>query len=402
MSTHQHRSGHGGQERRIGVIGAGIAGLTTTIALHRAGFPVTVFERTPVMDVAGVGIQLTPNASRLLARLGLAERLADVASRPRSVDVHRWDDGSLLTRMPLGDECAGLFGAPYYTVHRGDLQRVLLDAVPPEYLELGHRCTEVRAGSGAATAVFANGARQEFDVLLGADGIHSVVRRTMVADAPKFSGLIAYRGLVDADDVPEFRDDHRLRAWFGPGQHCVCYPVSAGRALSFTAMAAADIGQDTAVSPAGRRDSLLAAYRGWDPRLVALLAAADGVSRWELHDRNPLSRWSTPRLTLLGDAAHPMLPFRAQGANQGIEDAVVLAECLATAGEDASAALYRYERARRPRTTRIQRDSRESARAFHLGDGGGQHERDRRMSGQWTLRSHEWLFGYRAEHAAVA
>lgn len=384
-------------KQEAGILGAGIAGLSAAIALREAGFRVTVFEQAPAMEVVGVGLQVSPNASRLLRCLGLTEPLERVAARPESVDLCRWTDGRLLVRMPLGQDCVDRFGAPYYTLHRADLQRILREALAPDQVELGHRGVAVRPGAGSVSLRFADGTRRDVDLLVGADGLNSVARRVVASDVPRFSGLVAYRGLVDASAVPEFRDEHRVRGWFGPGRHCICYPVSAGRELSFTATVPADLEQAGARGETG----LLAAFGGWDPRVLALLSSAEQLDRRPLHDRNPLPRWSTGRFTLAGDAAHPMLPFRAQGANQAIEDAVVLARCLHTQRGQVRAALASYERLRLPRTTRIQRDSRESARTFHLGDGARQSERDRDFSRQWSLAAHGWLFGYRAELEAA-
>lgn len=374
----------------VGILGGGIAGLTTATALDAAGLPATVFEQATQMDTVGVGIQLSPNATRVLAGLGFAEALDEVASRPRAITVRRWD-GDVAAEMPLGRECAHRFGAPYYTLHRADLQRLLLAAIPDSRIRLGHQCVRMNPSAESVTAIFADGTRHDLAVLLGADGLHSVARRHLAADEAVFSGLAAYRGLVDADLVPEFRDDPRIRAWFGPGQHCVCYPVSRGRFLSFTAMAPAN--------PDSQGCSLTSAYQGWDPVLVTMLDNADLIGRWELYDREPLGRWSTATTTLLGDAAHPMLPFRAQGANQAIEDAEVLTACL-TEHTDPPTALRRYEELRRPRASQVQMESRSSAQSFHQADAAGQTRP--RTPTSWSLASQDWLFGYRPELAVTA
>ena len=403
---------------RIGVLGGGIAGLTTAVALRNAGLDCVVFEQAPRVETAGLGLQITPNATRLLASLGVGDAVDAVATRPLSIDVHRWDDGRRLARTPLGDVCVETFGAPYYTVHRADLQQSLLHSLPTGTVRLGHRCVAVRCAPDTGTAVFADGTEAAFDVLVGADGISSVARRALTDDARRFSGQVAYRGLVPAGTFPEWEAEPRVRGWFGPSQHCVCYPVSGGRFISFTAMtpdapasapedhaarraAPAGAAGDEAASAAPLARAAAAAYDGWDPLVLRLLRSAPTLSVWRLHDRDPLGQWSTSRLTLIGDAAHPMLPFRAQGANQAIEDAVVLADCLRQA-DDVPTALHRYEKLRSPRTSRIQLDSRESAEVFHLGDGDRQLERDRDMPERWALRNNEWLFGYRAESAALS
>ncbi|WP_236669583.1 FAD-dependent monooxygenase [Streptomyces antimycoticus] len=403
---------------RIGVLGGGIAGLTTAVALRNAGLDCVVFEQAPRVETAGLGLQITPNASRLLASLGVGDAVDAVATRPLSIDVHRWDGGRRLARTPLGDACVESFGAPYYTMHRADLQQSLLRSLPTGTVRLGHRCVAVRCAPETVTAVFADGSEVAFDVLVGADGISSVARRAIADDLRRFSGQIAYRGLVPAGTFPEWEAEPRVRGWFGPSQHCVCYPVASDRFISFTAMtpdatasapedrtarpaASAGPARDEATSTASLARAAAAAYEGWDPLVLRLFRSAPTLGLWRLHDRDPLPRWSTSRLTLIGDAAHPMLPFRAQGANQAIEDAVVLSACLRQA-DDQPMALRRYEELRLPRTTRIQLSSRESAEVFHLGDGDRQLERDRDMPERWALRNNEWLFGYRAESAALS
>lgn len=381
----------------IGILGGGIAGLTAGIALRHAGFTCTVYEQAPALNEAGLGIQLSPNATLQLELLGLGQPLRAVGIRLGSLDVLRWQDGRLLARTPLGAECESLFGVPYYSLHRADLQQVLLDGLGPHAVRLDHRCTGLRPGRDSVELTFADGTRRAHDVVLGADGIHSLARALLSSDAPRPSGQYAYRGLAPADRLPEFRDDPRVRGWFGPEQHCVCYPVSGGKKLSFTAMVPARAVDPATTSEQDSFEVLRDAYRGWDPAVRTLFGHAESISRWELCDRDPLTSWTTGALALLGDAAHPMLPFRAQGANQAIEDAVVVAECLRAAGADVPAALRRYQDIRLPRVNEIQRGSRESARTFHLGDGDRQLVRDESMPEQWALSNQQWMFGYRAD-----
>lgn len=400
----------------IGVLGAGIGGLAAAGALRAAGLDCTVFEQAPQLERIGAGIQVSPNASRLFGRLGVAEAVDAVASRPLSSDVMRWNDGRLLGRTPLGRDCVELFGAPYYTLHRGDLHRALLEASPEGTVVLGRRCVAVEPGTGEngggrVCAVFADGSRERFDLLVGADGTRSVARRVLADDAPRFSGQVVYRGLVPAERVPELASVPRVRGWIGPGRHLVCYPVSSGRSIAFSATLPASVLPD-AVREAGGGEGAwsgpaspaepAAEYRGWDPAAVALVEAAEEVTWWLLHDRDPLPRMAAGRLALLGDAAHPMLPFQAQGANQAVEDAVVLADCVRAAGPDVPGALRRYDGLRLARTSRVQRSSRETADTFHLGDGARQLERDQDLPGQWELSGRAWLLGHRAELAAAA
>lgn len=388
---------------RVAVAGAGIAGLTFALALRRAGVDCHLYEQAERLTEVGAGVQITPNATRLLHRLGLRDRLTAVAVAPRAIEMRRWDDGSLLQRTDLGDACRRRFGAPYYTVHRAHLHDVLLSRVPRDRVHLGARLVAVTQSAREARLHLSDGTTVAADLVVGADGIRSVTREQIAADRPRYSGQTIYRGLVPADRVPHLTADPRVRLWFGPDQHCVCYPVSSGRHVSFGATVSASHWREESWSAPGDRAELAAAYTGWHPDVTRLIEAAETVSRWALHDRDGLGRLSTGRVTVIGDAAHPMLPFQAQGANQAIEDAVVLASCLADAGPDGLvAALGRYERIRLPRTTRIQQQSRANATTFHLADGDAQRRRDASTQASPGLERHEWLFGYDAEQAATS
>lgn len=386
-------------ELRIAVVGAGIAGLTVAAALARAGLRCEVFEQAPYLAEVGAGIQVAPNAARLLHRLGLADHLRDVAVRPRAIQMHRWDDGDPIMRTPLGPECEELFGAPYYLVHRADLHGGLLELLPQGIVRLGLRCTHVEEREDEVELRFEDGRTVRADLVIGADGIHSVMRDRLVRDRPRFSGQTIYRGLVPAERLPAMAAEPKVRLWLGPDQHVVAYPISRGTQISFGATTPSDGWRTESWSAAGDVASLAAAYSGWNADVQKLIGSADAVSRWALHDRDTIETWSTRRITLIGDAAHPMLPFLAQGANQAIEDAIVLAACLRGAGDVASA-LRRYEALRRPRTEEIHRRSRANNRNLHLSDGESQRRRDDELADSAGLDSQSWLYGYDAELAA--
>ncbi|MFI7702182.1 FAD-dependent monooxygenase [Nonomuraea sp. NPDC049480] len=386
----------------VAIVGAGIAGLTFAAALRRAGIDFHVYEQAPRLSEVGAGVQLAPNATRVLHRLGLGDRLRAVAVAPQAIEMRRWDDGTLLHRTPLGALCLDTFGAPYYTLHRADLHGCLLSLVPPERVHLAARCAAVTQTADTARLQLSDGTTVEADLVVGADGIHSIVRERLASDRPRYSGQTIYRGLVPAERVPFLLAGPRVRLWFGPDQHCVCYPVSSGRQVSFGATVTASDWQEESWSERGSVLDLAPAYAGWHEDVTRLIDAADVVGRWALHDRESLDRLGSGRVAVIGDAAHPMLPFRAQGANQAIEDAIVLARCLAEAGGGGlGAALRRYERIRLPRTSRIQRESRDSANTFHLADGDAQRRRDAAARASSGLDRHQWLFGYDAERAAT-
>ncbi|MGX1133793.1 salicylate hydroxylase [Streptomyces glaucescens] len=389
-------------QMRVAVAGAGIAGLAFAAALRRAGLDCHVYEQTGRLAEVGAGVQLAPNATRLLHRLGLDDLLPAVAVEPQAIEMRRWDDGTLLRRTELGETCRSRFGAPYYTVHRADLHSALLSLVPPDRLHLGARCVAVTQDADAARLRLSDGSTVTADLVVGADGIHSVAREQIVADRPRYSGQTIYRGLVPAELVPRLSAEPGVRLWLGPDRHCVCYPVSSGRQVSFGATVPAADWREESWSARGDAAELASAYAGWHEDVTRLIGAAQTVSRWALHDRESVDRLSAGRVTVIGDAAHPMLPFQAQGANQAIEDAVVLAACLAGAGPDGlDAALRRYEEIRLPRTTRIQRQSRDNAKTLHLADGDARRHRAAAARTSPEPDRNEWLFGYDAEQAVT-
>jgi 2-polyprenyl-6-methoxyphenol hydroxylase-like FAD-dependent oxidoreductase len=388
---------------RVAVAGAGIAGLAFAAALHRAGIDCHVYEQAEQLAEVGAGIQVAPNATRLLHRLSLRDRLRAVAVAPQAIEMRRWDDGSLLQRTPLGSLCRRRFGAPYYAVHRADLHSGLLSLTPPNRVHLGARIVAVTQSTDDARLHLSDGTTVAADLVVGADGIRSIAREQIVADRPRYSGQTIYRGLVPAQRVPFLLTQPRVQLWLGPDQHVVCYPVSSGRQVSFGATVSASDWREESWWARGDVAQLAAAYAGWHPDVTRLIGAAETVSRWALHDRESIEALSSGRVAVIGDAAHPMLPFQAQGANQAIEDAVVLAICLADAGPSGlGTALRRYERIRLPRATRVQRQSRANAETFHLVDGDAQRRRDTTAATSSGLDRHEWLFGYDAEQATVA
>jgi salicylate hydroxylase len=391
------------QQPSVAIVGAGIAGLAFAAALRRAGIDFHVYEQAQRLSEVGAGVQLAPNATRLLQRLGLGDRLSAIAVAPQAIEMRRWDDGTLLQRTPLGGLCRDRFGAPYYTLHRADLHSSLISLIPPERVHLGARCVAIEQTADTARLRLSDDSTVAATLVVGADGIHSIVREQLAADRPRYSGQTIYRGLVPADRVPYLLAEPRVRLWFGPDQHCVCYPVSSGRQVSFGATVTAPDWQEESWSARGSVLDLAPAYAGWHEDVTRLIGAAEAVSRWALHDRENIDRLSSGRVAVIGDAAHPMLPFQAQGANQAIEDAAALAVCLTEAGQDGLAeALRGYERIRLPRTSRIQRQSRDNASTFHLADGDAQRRRDAAARTSSGLDQHQWLFGYDAEQAAMS
>jgi 2-polyprenyl-6-methoxyphenol hydroxylase-like FAD-dependent oxidoreductase len=383
---------------RVAIAGGGLGGLAAALFLLRAGVrDVQVFEQQSQLGEIGAGIQVAPNAVRLLQRLGVGEALASVAV-PFEVawEFRRWQDGRVLFSQSFGAEGEARFGAPYLAIHRADLLTVLADAVPDGVVALGRHVD----GVDGDRFVFADGSRSEpYDVLLGADGIHSVVRAAIAGPgSPVFTGLAAYRALVPADEAPEFARRPVCSIWLGPGRHFVHYPVSGGDQVNLvTANPAGDWREESWTAP-GEVPDFLDEFAGWDASVLQLIGAARETRRYAFYSREPITRWVSGRVALLGDAAHPMLPFFAQGAGQAIEDGAVLAGCLRRcAAADVPAALRRYESLRVERATRVQRASGERREHHHMDDGPDQLARDVALGSQDPMGHNEWLYGHDVE-----
>ena len=383
----------------VAVIGAGIGGLAAAASLLQAGFDVHVYEQAKALGEVGAGINIGPNASRLLHRLGLADRLGTCGVKPDSFDQRRWDDGRFLLRSPLGALIEEKFGAPYYTFHRADLHGALANLVPPDRVHLGHRFKQLIDRGDRVEAQFDNGKAIAAEVLIGADGIHSAVRHALLGpEKPRFTGCVAYRGLVPAERLAHLRLERTTTIWMGPARHFVHYFVSAGRLVNFVAVTEEDSWQRESWIDRGEVADALAAFAGWHPQVRGIIGATDETYKWALFDRAPLPCWSAGRVTLLGDACHPMLPFMGQGAAQAIEDAATLAACLGKL-DDFPAALRLYEKLRLPRASRLQSMSQTNKTRFHLADGPEQQQRDAHMARgatDWSFAAIAWLYEHDA------
>lgn len=387
---------------RIAILGGGIGGLALAAFLRQVGLHGTVYEQAGEVKEVGAGLVIAPNAARLLRRLGAMDDIESCAVR---LDVgwefRRWQDGHVLSAEDLTTSCQRLYGEHTYTAHRADLLEALKALVPDEQLRLGKRCVEVRRHGDRCELHFADGHIVEADIVVGADGIHSIARATLgEASPPTYSGMCAFRALVPADRVSSLARRHAQTLWIGPDHHLVHYPVSAGRLVNLVAFAPAGDYTTESWTATATVAEFLAEFDGWDSRLVELIEAAEQVGRWALLDRAPLSRWSDGPVTLLGDAAHPMFPFFAQGAAQAIEDAAVLSRCLADDLGDPSRALRRYEKLRLPRSTRLQEVSHGRALVNHLPDGPEQRARDEAFANGDPLIANGWIYGYDPDLAA--
>jgi 2-polyprenyl-6-methoxyphenol hydroxylase-like FAD-dependent oxidoreductase len=345
----------------IAIIGAGIGGLTAAVALRATGRIVDVYEQAGQFTRVGAGLQMAPNATKALQPLGLLRAVARRACHPATWRSYNALDGRLELEQPLGREVADRYGGPYLHVHRGDLHDALAHRVGP--VHLGHRLTGLDAAAGGIHLTFENGVTTQASAVIGADGVHSTVRQILFgAEKARFSRMVAYRGLVPAERVADLEVEPIAAKWWSDDRHLVHYFISGGRELNYVAPVPAEHWDEESWTATGSVGTLLDALSDFVPPVRRIVERTDTVMCSALYDRDPLPHWTDGRLTLLGDAAHPMLPFMASGAAMAIEDAVVLTRCFDTVGAagagDAAAAFRLYETTRIGRATAAQMGSR--------------------------------------------
>jgi 2-polyprenyl-6-methoxyphenol hydroxylase-like FAD-dependent oxidoreductase len=352
---------------RVAVIGAGLGGLAAAAALRQRGIEVALYERAPELGEVGAGIQLGPNAVRVLRALGVEAPLRTLACEPVNIVSVAWDDAHERFREPLKGVALAQFGAPYLTAHRADLHRVLCGLLPADGVTLDARCTGARTVADCAVATFADGREIEADVVIGADGINSTVRESLFGAQPvRFTEQMAWRCIVPIECVPtrigpgrsvEIAHDEYV-GWIGPDGHVICYPIRGGRLYNIFAGHVTSAWVEESWAVPSSVDELLDGYRGWNGALLDMLRQVSDCYKWGIRDRDPLPRWTDGAVTLLGDAAHPMMPTLAQGAAIALEDGIALARQLSRHDEPRRA-LLAYEAERRPRASRVVLQARE-------------------------------------------
>jgi salicylate hydroxylase len=390
-----------GSNLRVAIIGGGIGGLSLGLALRERGMSADVYEQAPQLTEIGAAIALSANSTREFARLGLLEDLAAASTMPTELIYRDWRDARRIAANPVADGNAYVdqFGAPYLGIHRADIQKTLSTAFGVQNLHLGCRLVDIVEKADSVRMEFANGRIEEADLVVGADGVRSTVRRWVTgADDAVYSGTSAFRGIVPTENLPSLPDPHAIQFWMGPDAHLLHYAIGGeGELVNFFAVVETPrIWQAEGSIAEVHEDVPVASFRGWHPAVIEMIRAAASPLRWALFTVRPLLHWHRGRVVILGDAAHGMLPHHGQGANTSIEDAFTLAALLADAGpDDLDGTFSRFQTLRRTRTRKIQRSSQVTSSLLHLPDGPRARARDAKVARVWE--DYSWIHGFEVQ-----
>ncbi|GGX07082.1 monooxygenase [Pigmentiphaga litoralis] len=394
---------------RILIAGGGLGGLTAGLALLKKGFNVRILEQAAQLKEVGAGIQLSPNCNHVLFKLGLEPEFMKLASEPQGKIVRLWNTGQTWNLFDLGSVSRKLYGYPYLTAHRADLHQTLANAVrreDPDAIVLGAKMIAFDQHADGVTVRTEDGRSFQGDVLVGADGVHSLVRETLFgADKPRFSGIVAWRGVIEAATLPTQLQRPLGVNWVGPGAHVIHYPLRANKLVNFVAAVERTDWQVESWTERGSTEECLADLAGWNEDVHSLIRAIDVPYKWALMVRDPMAKWSHGNITLLGDACHPTLPFLAQGAAMAIEDGYMLARALDEYRDDPVVALSHYEEARKDRTARVVEGSNANAKRFHNKELAHPEGAAAYVNREWqedrVKERYEWLFTYDVETAPL-
>ncbi len=380
----------------VTIIGAGIGGLTAALALQHFGIGVRIYEQSSQLGEIGAGLHLSPNGMKVLYALGLNAEIEAIRFQPQAIALRHFETGEAFFENPFTGDFIEKFGAPFYGFHRADLHKMLLDAVErndPDCIRVGKRLIAVTEHDDGVTLNFEDGGEAQEQVVVGADGVHSVVRTLLHADPDaRFTGHVAYRGMVSVDDLEPNLVEPKMNLWAGPSSHVVAYYVRRGELLNYVALTEEDGWETEGWTTRASKADLAAHFKDWNPTVQAIIdhTQEGQCYKWALLVRDPLPAWSSRRTSLLGDAAHPMVPYLAQGSVMAIEDAWVLAHCFKSY-DDPGAALKTYEKARLDRTAKIQHAAWEQGQMTHaVGRGGDMSER----GDGGGFADNSWIYGY--------